>query len=289
MPSVRVGDKDRQVQRFPLVKALRAITLLNKIQALVPDGAQQLGEFISEYRKTHVQTMDRVQAKIEYGGEIPIVEDGKPVRNEDGSVLTVRAPIERISDADWEKANNVYRRPEEPPLSAMIAAIFPSVAENAEEPLLRLMAICIIDNDDFIRYVHDDNWREKADEVVRDVLEPAPIEDIIELASVVADVLEGSVLNKMSEVAGKARRLLARLGINLPEKEPETEEATEAIPSSQSADDSNPNGSTSSAHATEDGAPTTSGDSPGISPSDSETAGLSDETPMKPSAPVATS
>jgi hypothetical protein len=274
LATVTINGAEHEVQRFVLVKALRVITLLNVIQRLLPEGTEQLGEFISAYRRTHVEELDRVQAKLRYGGEIPVVQDGKPVLDPKGEVVTIRSPIDLLTEDDWNRAGQVYRRAEDPPVAAMVAAILPSVAENAERPLLRLLAVCIIDNDDFRRFVHNETWEEEADRVSRDVLEGAYFEEVIELAAVVADVLEGSALAKMREVAGKFRGLLGRLGIEWPTL---TQGAEGSMTSSESPDASSPSGSTSSAPDTTGGDPTTSGTFPGTSPSLSATAGASDE------------
>jgi hypothetical protein len=269
LPTVNVGGRQCEVQRFTLTKALRAITLLNVIQGLVPDGAQQLGEFIAEYRRTHVEELDRVQAKLQFGGEIPVIDEGKPVLKADGTLLTIPAPIEQLTEKDWERAGHVFRRREDPPTSALVAAVFPTIADRAEEPLLRLLAICIIPNDDFSRYARDGTWEEKADGVVHEILEPAYLEDVIELTVIIGEVLEGSVLAKLSEVADRSGKLLTRLGIRLPSRE--TPELS-LVP-----DDSSTSGSTLSPDDTA-GDPTTSGTSPGTSPADSPSNGTSSET-----------
>lgn len=259
MARVEIAGKQYDIQRFTLIKALRVITLLNKIQKLVPDAGTELAEFVADYRGSHVEVLDRVQAKMRYGGQIPVVENGEPVMR-DGELLTIPAPIETLTETDWEKAGNVFRRPEDPPMGAMVAAIFPTVAERAEEPLLRLLAVCLIDNDDFRRYVRDDNWQDKADEFVRDNLEMAYVEDVMEVGVKIGEVLEGQVLSKLTELRDPVGKLLGRLGIDLPSRS--------VTPSNGNADDSKFSGSASSPSDTT-GPPTQSTPSTGMSPADS--------------------
>lgn len=274
MTQVTIGGASRPVERFTLVKALRAMTLLKLIQRLVPEASEVLGTFVSEYRAAHVTTLDRVQAKMEFGGEVPVLDESlSPIVTDDGRPVTLPAPIESLTEKDWEQAGHVLRQPENPPLAAMIAAVFPTVVEGAEQPVLRLLAISIIPNDQFAGHVRAGTWEDEADRVVENDLLEADLDEVLELAVTVGEVLDGQLAAKVEDLGGRVGKLASRFGLgraSRPESDPSP--SGDSPTSSPSADGLSADGSTPSPSDT-DGAPSRSSDLPSTMPSDSSTDG----------------
>jgi hypothetical protein len=163
-----VSSGGRKVhERFTLVKAMRVITLLGLIQKSVPEVTKAMVEFKREYRENNVIELDRVQAKMRYGPTPVLGDDGEALFN-DGELVTIASPIDRMTEEDWERAGHVLKLRQSPSTTELVMAVFPVAYEQAEEPVQRLLALIAMPNDDVARYVKSGELWDRVDDVRRE-------------------------------------------------------------------------------------------------------------------------
>jgi hypothetical protein len=156
--AVKVADRDIVLERVVVAKGLRIITLLNIIQKQVPELQREIAVFRSEYRKANVIELDPVQAKLEYPARPVLGDDGEPLFTAAGELLMRPSPIEQMTEADWQRSGGVVRFYQSPSFPEVLASVFPSVFEKAEEPLMRLLALVCMKNDDVVKHVQAGTW-----------------------------------------------------------------------------------------------------------------------------------
>lgn len=272
MAEVEVGGRKVTLERFTLAKAMRVITLLSVIQKAVPEINKAMAEFRRNYEEANVIELDRVQAKMRYGPQPVLGEDGEPMFK-DGELLTIPSPIDRMSETDWERAGQTLRLRQSPATGEIATALFPLAFERAEQPVMRLLALVAMPNDDVERYVASGEIWDRVDDYARDVIGKAYLEEIMELAVCAAETIEGQVMAKargLGERAGNLRRLFGneqptRTTPNSSPMEPTTLSEPPEPESTESVSDS-PESST--------GNPTESDNSPGTPSSPSRSSSL---------------
>jgi hypothetical protein len=204
MTKVTLNDREVTLERFTLQKAMRVITMLGLIQKAVPDATKMVGGYRREYAEANAVELDRVQAKMRFGRQPILDADDQPIFHE-GELLTLPSPLDRFTEQDWEKAGNVLRMRPQPSGNEVMIAVFPEVFELAEPLVLRLLGIMVMSNADVARYVKAGDVWEHVDELVESTIAPAMLEEIMELAVTVGELIDGQVL-------AKAKALGARLG-----------------------------------------------------------------------------
>lgn len=152
--------------------------------------------------------------------------------------------IQAMTREDWEARGGVLEIPQPPSQLQIIAAILPDVLAAAEEEVLQLLALAIVDNDSFGNAVINGGQgallNTKRDELLRD----CDLDDLVELIDAVVGHL-GDQLKGVAAKSGNVRRLL-RLE---PDKEtPET--ARDPEPSAAATDGTKPDSSTGSEEPT---------------------------------------
>lgn len=268
MSTVEIAGRTIQIQRFTLVKAMRVMTLLSLIQKSVPEITREMAEFRREYAAGNVLELDRVQAKMRYGPRPVLGEDGEPLM-QDGEILTMPSPIDRMTEADWDKSGQVLKLRQEPSTEELLAAVFPLAYERAEQPMTRLLALVAMDNADVERYVRSGEIWERVDEFVAEVIAKAYLEEVMELAVAVGEVIEGQVMAKTKELAGRAGNLGRLFGMRTTTPTTHEESGTSSEPPEQPSIES-----ASSSPDSSDGTPTESSDSPGTPSATSEPTSL---------------
>lgn len=239
MSSVKVHDREVTVERFTVAKAMRAITLFGLIQKQVPHINKLMAEFRHEYRRNNAIELDRVQAKMRFGPEPVLGDDGNPLLTDDGDVLTVPSPIDRMTAEDWERAGQVLRLPSSPSMGEVMFAVFPEAWEHAEQPVRKLLALIAMPNDQVSRHVAAGTIQDELEEYAREVIDQAYLEEVMELAAVGAEAFEQQVFEKAKSVGTRLGNLF---GLAAPKTETETEtsiDAEESTTSSEPAEEPN--------------------------------------------------
>lgn len=266
MAPIKVHDREITLERFTLVKAMRVITLLGVIQKQIPEINRLMSEFKREYRQNNVIELDRVQAKMQYGPRPLLDEEGDPimVRDDKGEetneVLTIPSPIDRMTEEDWQRSGQVLRLRQSPSTTEMLMAIFPVAYEHAEQPVQRLLALIAMKNDDVAKYVKDGSIWDKVDEFATDVIGPAYLEEVMELAVAAGETIDGQVMTKAKGLGDRVGNLLRLIGMG-PTK---TESKLETSPtSSEPPEKPNTDSASPSQDISPGPTPTESSDSPG--------------------------
>lgn len=244
MPSVKVGGRDVHLERFTVAKAMRVMTLLSVIQKQVPSLNKELAAFRSEYRKANSIELDRVQAKMRYGPQPVLDDEGEPIM-QDGEIVTIASPIDRMTEQDWERAGQVLRLPQSPTPTETLVAMFPTVYEAAEQPVQRLLAIVAMPNDDVTRHVRNGTIWDEVDRFADEVIAPAYLDEIMELAVAAGEVIDDQVMSKAKGLGERAGNLLRLAGIQTTTSEdsgspPETSETLSEPAEKESTDSSTP-------------------------------------------------
>lgn len=210
MTVIKFGSSDITVERFCFAKAMRVITLLKELQQSAPEITKAASDFRREYMESNIVELDRVQAKMRFGPQ-PIFDDNNQPMFHDGELLTMASSIDRMTEQDWERSGQTLKIRQEPSTPEMVAAVFPVAYGHAEETVQRLLGLVIMSNADVLKYVAAGDIWDQVDGVVKQTIEPAYIEDVMELVVVVGEVIEGQVMTKVKGLGdrlGKLRRLL---------------------------------------------------------------------------------
>lgn len=258
MSAITVNGQQVTVERFTLTKGMRVITLLQLIQRMVPDITKEIARFRREYAEDNVVELDRVQAKMRYG-PTPIVNDAGDVeKTADGNVLTIASPIDRMSEQDWERSGQVLKLRQQPSNEELMLAMFPLVYEQAQAPVLRLLALVAMPNADVERYAAtsgDELWTQ-VDQFAAKVIAPAYLEEVMELAVTAAEQVEGQVMTKANELGERAGKLAGKFGL--------TRKRSAASPTSSESPEPQNSQSASPSPDSSTGSQPTSSDSPGM-------------------------
>lgn len=189
MPSVQIGDQTVVIEKFSLAKAMRVMTLLKLIRQQVPGITTAWADFRKQYADQHAVRLDRIQAKARFG-----------------------EALDHLTDEDWERANQTFVIPGSPSAPEVFFEMFPLVYEEAEQATLRLLGLVSMSNDKVNQYVNKDDIWERVDEHVNDVIKPAGLDEIMELALAAFEVIDGQVLTKATDLKERAGNAARRLG-----------------------------------------------------------------------------
>jgi hypothetical protein len=265
MSDLEIGGRRVVIERFTLVKAMRVITLLGLIQKSVPEVTRAMVEFKREYRENNVIELDRVQAKMRFG-PTPVLGDDGEALFKDGALVTIPSAIDRMTEADWERSGHVLKIRESPSTTELVMAVFPVAYEQAEEPVQRLLALIAMSNDDVARYVKSGEIWDRVDEFAQTVIAPAYLEEVMELAVVAGETIEGQVMTKAKSLGDRLGKLRGLFGMEKTESSQlETSETSNEQPVQPNTVSVTPSADSSPGHI-----PTESSSSPGTESSPSE-------------------
>lgn len=291
--TAELGGQRVTLERPNGVKASRALAELKQAGSAVKEVTTAMGEFITEYERTHVIELDRIQARMRYPGRPILGLDGEvalePAERPDGSPnpragQPAMAPslVDAMTEEDWREAGGRLRLPESPSQQEVIGAVLPVALEHGEERIWRLLALFLIPNAEVARARRDGRLDALLEERVSTLLEDAYADELMELAAAVGEVIDHHFRRKASEVGERMGNALRVIGLgkkkpttptpaptpsssSSPQEEsptststPAEEDATDATSSPSS---SRPTSSTAS-DAPTDGPPTPSSSSP---------------------------
>lgn len=262
---ITLGDEDYRVERVSGRKASAAFALLREVGDAVPEVVNRWGEFTTEYERSHVMELDRVQARMRYPRQPIIGPDGEVMRDKDGEVITAPSSIDAMTETDWQQAGGVLRIPETPSVGQQIAAVFPMAVTRAEDNVYRLLALFTLTNAEVKKA-----WRENGHQCVRELVEERKdellddvlVDDLLELAVVVGETIDGQLRAKVDQLGDRLGNALRVLGLG---QDPTTSATQPASPT-----DSTPSSSTDTHAST---APASTGSSTPPTPSSPSSGG----------------
>jgi hypothetical protein len=235
MPDVQISGQTVTIERFTLAKAMRVITLLQLIQKQVPDVTKEWAVYRKQYADEYGTEIDRIDAKARFG-----------------------AALEGISDEEWERAGQKLRIPGSPSTAEVFFQMAPVIYERAEAVTLRLLGLIAMENELVNRYVAKGDIWERVDELVDEIIRPAALDEIMELALVAAEVIDGQVLAKAQTVKERAGNVARLFGFKT-KNDSTTSETSNESPEQPNTISVSPSPDSS------DGTPTESDDLSGIS------------------------
>lgn len=266
MATVSIGGKTVTVEEFNGRKSTTAITLLRYISKRMPNLSKEWGDFVREYEATHSVELDRVQAQQRFGSR-PLVQDGEPVYKRDPETgketdefVMIPSFLDRMSEADWEKAGNKLRIPQSPSAVEIGLQLFPDVFDAAQEYVLKLLALLVTPNEvvnqkgragdkELDKYLHDKG---------QDLLDQGMLEELMELAVVGGETITDQYARKAEQLGGRLGNALRLVGIKWnPTSQTEattgttTSEAPSSSSSTSSTDSPKPTDGTSEPSSTE--------------------------------------
>lgn len=273
------------VERPNGVKVSRSFAILRSISNRLPEIAKAWGDYQRDYRASHATLVDRGYAMLRWGPQ-PLTSDGVPVlypaKDADGNahphggeVVIVPSPLESMTEEGWAAREQKIEMPSDPPMPELVAAVFDKALDVAEEHVYRVVALFTITNEEAtaLWLKGDGALDNKIAERVTDLLTNAYGDELIELATVVGEVVEDNFVRKVNELGGrlgKLRRLVGMGPTTTPDEPQATPQPTQTgsqegsgastpTPSSSSPDSSTVSGSnTDGDGATPSDAPTTS-------------------------------
>jgi hypothetical protein len=266
--SLTLGDGFHvTVERPNGVKVTRSFAILRSISTRLPEIAKAWGDYQRDYRQSHATLVDRGYAMLRWGPQ-PLLSDGAPVlfpstdgdgnaHPKAGEVVIVPSPLEAMSEEAWAARGQKIEMPADPPRAELVAAVFDRALDVAEEHVYRIVALFTITNDEATSlWIKGDGALDKRiGERVEELLSRVYGDELIELATVVGEVVEDNFVRRVNELGDRAGKLLRLVGMGpTPATSPETpqtpaegsqtssEENTET-PSDNSPASSTPTGS----------------------------------------------
>lgn len=244
-------------------KAAQAFALLRAVSRDLPELIRKWGEFEQQYEASHVVEFDRAEAMRRFGGPQPLLSEGEVLRNEvTGEALTVPSALDEMSDEAWEAIGNVYRTRRSPDWWMTAAAVFSDASEAVEENVYRLLALFTIPNADVKELRKNGRLKDRLDELVDELLDDAGADELMELAVVAGEVVDGTFTAKARSLGegGRLGNALRLVGLS-PTNRQTPSEPTQTDRSSGTEEPSTP--STDTPSSSRPTSPTDSGEPSG--------------------------
>jgi hypothetical protein len=255
--TLELGGELVTVERPSALKATRALAILRELSRATPELLEHLARFRQQYEADNVLELDRVQAKLRYPPR-PIVEGSVAVLDEDGAPRMLPSPVDRLTEEDWQAAGGVYRVPASPSTEEVVLALFDRALELAEDTVYRFLTLFTISNRELKAARRAGTDAELIAERTADLLDDSFADELIELAVVVSEVVDGNLRRKTTALGPRMAGAASLLGLKWTTPAANTTASTDTRPSSSTA-----------SPASTDGDPTTSSTPPSTSSSSS--------------------
>jgi HEPN domain-containing protein len=223
--TVTLGDAPVELHRFKGFKATEMLTLLTSIYEEVPEIEERMREFRRKYREERMVNVPRAYYESVYPEE-----------------------AQRISEEAWRSSGGVMTLPPldddaEPPLQAVILALFPELMKLARRRMFDVLSLAICPNSELAELDIDD----EADKLYgpdgalakhrKKLLHEAEAQQLFELAAEVVELVKDQFGG--DDGLGKLRPLAqligALLGAEVTESGPEAPKPAGQSSSSSSA------------------------------------------------------
>jgi hypothetical protein len=214
--NVEVGGRPYAVARFRGRKATKIMRLAATIGRAYPDLAKKVAEFEQAYIEENALRLSRTEAELKFGPDAA-----------------------QITDEAWETAGGELALKQMPSAYERLAAIWPEIFEAAEGPVLDLLAVVSMTNEELA----DANREDRLDDAIgerRDLLlDEGDTAELIELALAGYRMARG----QFGPFVERAIPLLANLGLTMGAPEPT---ASPTSPTKEEEPSSSSSGSSSS-------------------------------------------
>ena len=224
--TVTVAGRSLEIARFRGFKAQRIMRLAGRIGRRYPELATKVAEFEQAYVEENKIRLTRTEAEFRFGSEAA-----------------------EISDEAWEGSGGELALKQMPSSYERLAAVWPDLLEAAEEPIMDLLAVVAMTNEDLREADDADRVDAAIAERRKELLHDADATELIELAIAGYDVARG----QFGPLVEKVTPFLEMLGLTMggpPPTESDTSptERTESETSSPTSSDSetSPSSSTDS-------------------------------------------
>lgn len=222
------------VERVGAIKGSRAWTILRSVADRIPEIAQAWGDYQQKYRESHSTVVDRAFAMLRFGPS-PLIANGSPVLypmvQEDGTphprggeVVMIPSPLSAMTEEGWAARDHKMAMPADPPTPELVAAVFDKAMEVAEDHVYRVVALLTLPNDEVNRLWRqgDGKLDERVDERVDEVMDAAFADDLLELAVVCGEVIEGAFARKVDRLGERVGNALRLVGLAPRARTPQT-------------------------------------------------------------------
>lgn len=227
---IRLGDRDVRVERPSGRKASVALSLLKAITRAVPDLSSKYGRFVTEYEASHYVDLDRTQARLRFPQRPVFTPEGDLLTDDAGDPVMAPSLVDSMTDEDWERSGQKLRLPRNPGREEIIAALLPDVVDTAEQEVAKLLTLFTLPNSDVKTWRRDGSLPDKLTEAADTLLDDCGIDEIIELAVIVGEVLDASTRAKVEALGDRAGKALRVFGLGRPATPTEETPTTDEIP-----------------------------------------------------------
>jgi len=209
---VKIGDETVTVPTLNGIKALEALRLTQEIVQLAPDVLRRRATFMKEYGDANYREIDRANARLEFP-PLPLVDEhDQPITGDDGKVLLVEGPFDRMTEADWEHVGHVIKIRERPTEIEVGAELAPLLMDKAIDPTMRLMALVVASNDQVLEHKRAGDLEAFLLGQGEDLFHRGELEQLIELAVVAVETANGQVRRKLDELGDRLGNVLSAFG-----------------------------------------------------------------------------
>lgn len=251
---VTLGGETVVVERPSALKASRAFAILKGVGGHTRTITKEWTKYVAEFEAENYVQLTRTQARLRFPPR-PILDPTtmQPVKDADGELVLTPSVVEHMTEEDWSKSGDVLTLPESPTTPQIVAAVFPTAIELAEDQVYKLLALFTIPNDTLRQAWKGQGIDPLLDEAV-DRLLGGFFDELLELAVVCGEVVDENFTRKVEQLGDRAGKALRLIGIKGPASS--SSSSPTSTPTSTPSD-SRPTSSTDGPAST-DGASTTS-------------------------------
>lgn len=263
---LELGGKTYMLERPTGLKASRALALMRALSKATPRIGEELAEFRRKYERENFLELDRVQARMRYPARPVTDAAGAVMIDEKGAPVMLPSPVDRMSEEDWQATGGVFRAPASPSGPEVIAAIFDTALELAEEHVYKLLALFTITNSELKTHRAAGTLAEALEDRKTELLDDAFADELLELAVACGELVDHHFRRKSAELGDRVGNALRLIGLDWTPTSP----STPTPASTDGPSSSKPSSSTATPASTPDGPPTPSSTPPTTSSSSSE-------------------
>lgn len=256
MPKVKIGGNETLLHEFNGRKAIRATKIVRGISSGWPEILRAMAAFTRQYEAENVVELDRATARSKFAPRPQLGLDGEPLRDEAGAIV-MHDPLGHLTDEDWQRSGNTLKLPASPSFNEKVAAVFPVAFDLAEEQMLQLLALCVVDAEELGQAARSGGG-EAVEELLKgraeDLLDKADLGELIELAIVGAEMVHAQVRDKVEELGDRVGNLLRLFGLGQPTQATSDEEGSPTREPSSTSSPEPTDGTKSESSTERDGA-----------------------------------
>lgn len=161
---VQIGDERIRLRPYGAVKGFKVLRTLRDLAEAVPNLDQRIGDYRNEYRAANYVELDR-------------------------STAVYRDPerAHALTEEDWIGSGQKLRIPTSPSFEQIVIGVFPTVYNDAEPIVQKLLALVLEDDDAIDQHYRDGDLDEHLEVRTVDLMTRAKFGQLVRLASVAVD------------------------------------------------------------------------------------------------------